>query len=222
MEPNDTKDASKIPLGPYCHGKSVNDVCPYWKAIPERPIQQDGWCDFLGKGDVELGNEGGFGLLWDARNAESTGTTTRKMTWKKIGGEYGGYDMHMSEGEVVDRYTILRMKGRLDGDARKLLGEYADEISVMLEEAVNKGIEQELVDEMLLLQEANSKIWMLEASLRKEFKDDPAAQEKLDMAEFGRRALAIREINKMRVEAKKAVDKLFGRTAEGKVEHASK
>jgi len=51
------KDASAIPSGPYCHGKSLGDVCPYWKLLPDRPEQYNGWCDFLGKGDIELGGE---------------------------------------------------------------------------------------------------------------------------------------------------------------------
>ena len=129
--------------------------------------------------------------------------------------------MNMPEGEVCDRYTILRMKARLDAKSAILLKQYDKEFRVIMEHAVQTGFEDVLMDRMLMLQEANSRIWMLEASMRKEFKDDPAAQEELDMAEFGKRALAIRDINKFRVKAKADIDELFGRIVESKVEHAS-
>lgn len=57
------KDTSVIPKGVYCYtldktGKQV--TCPYWRRIKERGKQEDGWCDYLEKGDVELVAEGGF------------------------------------------------------------------------------------------------------------------------------------------------------------------
>lgn len=127
----------------------------------------------------------------------------------------------MPEGEVCDRYTILRMKARLDEKSSTLLKQYDEEFQIILDHATQAGLEGVLMDRMLMLQEANSKIWMLEASMRKEFKNDPAAQEELDMVEFGKRALAIRDINKLRVKAKADIDEMFGGIREGKFDHAS-
>jgi len=46
---------SKIPKGIYCYDKK--GICPYWRTILSRPKQYDGWCDYLGKGDIELAKE---------------------------------------------------------------------------------------------------------------------------------------------------------------------
>ena len=129
--------------------------------------------------------------------------------------------MIMSEGEICDRYTILRMKARLDEGSAKILEEYDVEVKLLMEKAARQGLSGRFLDSLLALQEANSKIWMLEASMRKEFKNDPAAQETLSDAEFGRRAMAIRDHNKFRVQAKAEIDELFGRTPDVKVDHAS-
>jgi len=129
--------------------------------------------------------------------------------------------VNMPEGEVCDRYTILRMKARLDEGAAMLLKQYDAEFQIILDHAIQSAREDVFMEHVLMLQEANSKIWMLEASMRQEFKNDLSAQETLDMSEFGRRALAIRDINKLRVKAKADIDELFGGIREGKFDHAS-
>lgn len=72
----------RIPKGEYCHSDdSRSKSCPYWRKIYDRLEQEDGWCDYLGKGDIEIKNESystgiypeeikdeifeGFSLLWD-------------------------------------------------------------------------------------------------------------------------------------------------------------
>lgn len=55
-------DINAIPEGPYCYGPNGR-ACPYWAKIPDRPYQENGYCDLLGKGDWELGPT--EGLLWD-------------------------------------------------------------------------------------------------------------------------------------------------------------
>ena len=53
------KDTSVIPWGPYCY-TYVNDeykVCPYYDVIKDRDEQENGWCHFLEKGDIEIGQE---------------------------------------------------------------------------------------------------------------------------------------------------------------------
>ena len=44
-----------IPGGIYCDG------CPFHSRVPFRRYQENGWCWYMKKGDVELG----WGLLWD-------------------------------------------------------------------------------------------------------------------------------------------------------------
>lgn len=54
------KDTSVIPQGPYCYtytGDGEHYICPYYRKILNRPEQADGYCDFLEKGDIELGIE---------------------------------------------------------------------------------------------------------------------------------------------------------------------
>lgn len=74
----------RIPKGVYCYsGGRGTGRCPYWRRIKDRPDQEDGWCDYLGKGDTEIKSEGdwiityskipeeigksveGISLLWD-------------------------------------------------------------------------------------------------------------------------------------------------------------
>lgn len=58
------KDTSVIPYGPYCYDHK--GLCPYWSSVPDAPQQEDGYCSFLEKGDIELNKEfGGMSLLWD-------------------------------------------------------------------------------------------------------------------------------------------------------------
>ena len=60
MENTINKDISMIPDGPYCYTYDKDGVfmpCPYWRRIPERPEQYDGFCDYLEKGDIELSKE---------------------------------------------------------------------------------------------------------------------------------------------------------------------
>jgi hypothetical protein len=148
--------------------------------------------------------------------------------------------MEMSPGEIFDRWTILRMKASVSED---MVGEmqryeeaahaaiWADEDDDDLEEREcghcglpysndNSRIPK-VLHQILVLMEANAKIWMLEASLRKEFKDDVAAQEDLDLAEVGRRAMMIRDINSKRVKAKTEIDIMYGVVPDEKVDHAS-
>ena len=52
------KDKRRIPRGLYCYGKNGN--CPYWRIIKDRDEQENGWCDYIGKGDYEINRETGF------------------------------------------------------------------------------------------------------------------------------------------------------------------
>jgi len=61
-----TRRHREIPIGHYCHGKRMDNVCPHWLKIPGRPAQADGFCAFLVEGDLEINEElGRMGLLFD-------------------------------------------------------------------------------------------------------------------------------------------------------------
>jgi hypothetical protein len=127
----------------------------------------------------------------------------------------------MSPGEVLDRWTILRMKTRLEPKLAGELARFEDEAMGLLELAREKGFFPAVLRHALVLMETNSKIWMLEASLRKEYHGDPAAREKLDKDAIVERVFMIRDINRLRVEAKGLADEAFGFQPDVKVDHAS-
>lgn len=126
--------------------------------------------------------------------------------------------MRMKFSDVADRWTILRMKARLDEDARRELAKFDDEVRTMIALTAGGALHR-LLDAVLTLMEANSKIWILEASIRREYAAD--AGEELDLREVGRRALKIREINGQRVRAKQDIDEMLGDVPDRKTEHAS-
>lgn len=50
-------DENLIPKGIYCYEYFKDGsmkTCPYWKKLKDRPEQEDGWCDYLGEGDIEI------------------------------------------------------------------------------------------------------------------------------------------------------------------------
>ena len=53
-------DRLKIPSGCYCYDE--NGLCPYWSKRKDKPDQENGYCEYLKKGDWE---HDFFGLLWD-------------------------------------------------------------------------------------------------------------------------------------------------------------
>ena len=54
------KGASVVPRGMYCYDENGN--CPYWDKAANAPKQQDGFCWFMGKGDLDVDVD----LLWDS------------------------------------------------------------------------------------------------------------------------------------------------------------
>ncbi len=64
------KDTSVIPKGDYCYSLNENkerQLCPYYRIIPDRPEQYNGWCDFLEKGDIEIAEDW---ILYDEKSGE--------------------------------------------------------------------------------------------------------------------------------------------------------
>jgi hypothetical protein len=118
-------------------------------------------------------------------------------------------NMRMKQSDVMDRWTILLMKARVDQSAKAELEEYQREGNDIF-----SGTEwRQLLPWIMQLMEANAKIWVLESAIRNG-KDMPAE-------EVGRRAIEIREYNKLRVAAKHSIDAWFGQSPDVKVDHAS-
>ena len=129
--------------------------------------------------------------------------------------------MIMKTSDFLDRLTILRMKARMDDAAKRELGEYLQELEELVLMDDWRTFQTEILVEVMQLAEANAKIWLTEAAIRKEFPDDPSATGELDLEEVGRRAILIRGYNRLRVEAKKAIDAIFDEEPDNKVDHAS-
>jgi hypothetical protein len=129
--------------------------------------------------------------------------------------------MLMKTSDFLDRLTILRMKARLDDSAKRELFDYMTELDEILGTERWQGSGPELIGAIIQLAEANAKIWITEAAIRKEFPEDPSASGELDLEEIGRRAIQIRGYNRLRIEAKKAIDVVFGEETDNKVDHAS-
>lgn len=126
--------------------------------------------------------------------------------------------MVTSESDVLDKYSILAMKKRHDADIIPLFMEYEKEATKI---AKKLCMMNELTPLVKLI-ESNSKIWVLEATIRNEFAADPANQGTvLTLEAIGRASIAIREHNSLRIAAKAEIDKLFGHIPEKKIDHAS-
>lgn len=129
--------------------------------------------------------------------------------------------MKVKMGDFFDRFTILNMKARLDDNAKVELAEFKAELHKIQRDKVWKWNAHILVPWIMQLAEANAKTWLKEASIRKEYSSDPEAGQDLDLAEVGKRALEIRDYNKLRIEAKNAIDRVYGGIPDIKVDHAS-
>lgn len=100
--------------------------------------------------------------------------------------------------EILDRYSIaLLKKERLQIDNDQELSDLSNEIN-------NYRKTNEIVDEYIVkLKEINGKIWDLEFDIRK------GKEGELGLEEVGRRALLIRENNKIRVGYKNEIVEIF-------------
>jgi hypothetical protein len=124
--------------------------------------------------------------------------------------------------DIADRFAILAMKAKYSPDAEKELESYSDEMTVLLRIADGNNLLREFLLAIVNLSESNAKTWENEAAIRNEYPADPASGGKpLDFAEIGKRAVAIREHNKDRLEAKRKIDVLFGDVSDVKIDHAS-
>ena len=143
----------------------------------------------------------------------------------------------MKVSDVLDRWTILKMKARYDESAKRELALYDKEILTLLQKDITSIRPGEttrmgslsFLGLMADLMEANAKTWENESAIRNEYISDPAnnanirtgKERSMSIEEIGKRALSIRHYNKQRVEAKAKIDVLFGQIPDRKVDHAS-
>jgi hypothetical protein len=127
----------------------------------------------------------------------------------------------MKKSDVLDRWTILLMKAQKDPRAKAELEQYDQEVRSMLATAGIRVLSPfDLTRTIVLLMEANAKIWAKESALRAGSSSD-GSDTGMTFQEIGVTALEIRELNKLRVGAKQAIDEMYGELPDVKVEHAS-
>tara|TARA_Y100000034_G_scaffold130667_1_gene189636 strand:+ start:1747 stop:2121 length:375 start_codon:yes stop_codon:yes gene_type:complete len=121
--------------------------------------------------------------------------------------------MEMPLAEVIDRFVIVKLKKeRIKTEDKTDEHEHYKKV---LEDYKNKGIDikQEWIER---LYDANGKIWDLESDLRK------GKEGLLGLEEVGRRAIKIREINKIRISIKNEIVEATGSGFKDiKMNHAS-
>ena len=129
--------------------------------------------------------------------------------------------MEMKISDMLDRWTILKMKSRYDNNAKEELKLFDGEVSnLYFSERVSLDLFSIVVD----LMEANAKTWENESGIRAEYNNDPSAQLPSgpdQLQEIGRHTVLIRQYNKLRLEAKAKIDNLFGQIPDVKVNHPS-
>ena len=122
--------------------------------------------------------------------------------------------------EIVDRWTILKLKTeRLpsEGTLIEIFDVFTSELEKQLDK-LDENIRQKisgLIEELYI---HNKSIWDLEADLRAGRMD-----EKKDLEEIGRRAIKIRDNNKLRLQAKNKITLLVAQKIgfDRKIHHLS-
>lgn len=115
--------------------------------------------------------------------------------------------MLMSDGDLADKYTILSLK-KIHGAEPGIDGELTLYRTAMSEARIDPKLIQELFDK-------NKAIWKLEAAIRAGRDSD------MTLEEVGRRALAIRDMNRDRIAVKNKINLAAGDPAEVKINHCS-
>jgi hypothetical protein len=120
----------------------------------------------------------------------------------------GELTVEMQNGELIDRLSILLL--RVVNSNPTLSDALVKETMKYLQEFTDKAIPSDLLVFLHLLY-VNARIWSLESEIRK------GKEEELGLEEVGKRALGIRNWNRVRVELKNSVSSY----AEIKQDHVS-
>jgi hypothetical protein len=102
--------------------------------------------------------------------------------------------MNYPKSELCDRYSIAMLKVERIGEPSCI-----EEYNELKKELSNDLILQDYID---VLYKINRQIWDLESDIRK------GKESELGLEEVGRRAIAIRELNKKRVSVKNEIVKI--------------
>lgn len=122
--------------------------------------------------------------------------------------------MKVSIGDLVDRYTILELKKeRTNLNVRDEYETYKKAIEKYYSNKEHKFLIQGTIYNLKLI---NGQIWDLESDIRK------GKEDKLGLEEVGKRALEIRDKNKMRVQLKNTLNESLNEGVQDvKKNHAS-
>ena len=113
------------------------------------------------------------------------------------------------EGDVLDRHSILMLRlEHGDKDADGDLALYDPEARELVKDSRIASLYEELCD-------ANRAIWNLESNIRQDKTGD------MSLSDIGKAAIEIRNINRRRIAAKNAVNAIFGRFLDHKIDHVS-
>ena len=127
--------------------------------------------------------------------------------------------MEMPLAEIFDRISILKLKiERVNEPHLKNELEYAmHHLNLRIEQLKKIGTYFDLKEEWInKLHEVNGKIWDLESDIRK------GKEGELGLEEVGRRAIEIRNLNKIRISIKNEITEITGSGFKDvKVNHAS-
>jgi hypothetical protein len=123
--------------------------------------------------------------------------------------------MNIQPADLVDRGTILILKLiHQEGKREEIKEELLQYLAAMAEEGLFQinDFFSLLIDEL----DANASIWRLESAVRKDIDN------KMPLEEVGRRAVAIRGCNKIRIDIKNKITELLNKGfVEVKIDHAS-
>jgi hypothetical protein len=120
--------------------------------------------------------------------------------------------MKMPISEILDRYSIaILKKERANAENEKEINDLLNEIEVY--KNINSFFIENKIRELIQI---NGKIWDLESDIRK------GKENELGLEEVGRRAIQIREFNKIRVKYKNEIVDIFDEGYKDiKINHAS-
>lgn len=116
--------------------------------------------------------------------------------------------LHVQPADILDRLSILLLHRLKGGDVEATGPEF-------LSFSQAAGGLTPVLEEFLVLVEVNGRIWDLESDIRK------GREGLLGLEEIGQRALAIRDLNKRRIEAKNRIMIRLGGFVHVKTDHAS-
>jgi hypothetical protein len=112
--------------------------------------------------------------------------------------------MEMPLADIADRLSILFLKFAHGMDVKDEMIMYSNEYKI-----------HDHSEDFYELLKVNSEIWNLEADIRK------GKEGEFTLEEIGRRAIEIRNLNRVRVDIKNKIAKSVGQFEERKVNHAS-